>query len=68
MLREWFVKHHGVGTDSQFDLYRCHLCHGLVTHKMILKGGCACAGSRLRPTNPTTWEWFKLMAMPWLMT
>lgn len=65
MLRQWFLKQHGAHEAHQFDLYRCDQCKGLVTHRMIAKGGCSCVGSHLHPTNPTTGEFFRLMVMPW---
>lgn len=67
LLRQWFVKHHGEGEDNQFDVYRCDQCRGLVTHRMIARGGCGCAGSRLRPTNATFAETVKLLVTPWLI-
>ena len=65
MLRRWFVKHHGEGEHNQYDFYRCDQCHGIVTWRMIRLGGCGCSRSRLRPTNPTMVEAFKLLVLPW---
>jgi len=65
MLRRWFLKHHGEHEPHQFDLYRCSVCRGIVTHRMIRAGGCQCAGSHLSPTNPTAREVFRLMVLPW---
>lgn len=67
LLRQWFVMHHGEGAEGQYDVYRCDLCRGLVTHRMIAKGGCSrCPGARMRPTNPTLRETVSLMVAPWL--
>jgi hypothetical protein len=66
LLRQWFIKHHGIGEPQQYDLYRCEQCRGLVTHRMIReRGGCPCASSKLRPTNPTWGEFISLMVLPW---
>lgn len=62
---KWFAAHHGMGEPHQFRLYRCSECKGIVTHRMIAAGGCGCPGSRLRPTNPTLGESFRLMVAPW---
>lgn len=67
LLRQWFVKHHGEGAENQYDCYRCDQCRGLITHRIIARGGCGCAASKLRPTNPTAWETIKLLVLPWLM-
>ncbi len=65
-LRAWFVKHHGEGEPHQYDFYRCDLCRRLVTWNIIRSGGCGCAGgTKMRPANPTLWETFRLMALPW---
>ena len=67
LLRAWFVRHHGEGAANQFDVYRCDQCRSIVTHKMIRRGGCRCAGARMRPTNPTMLETFRLLVLPWTM-
>lgn len=65
MLRKWFLYHHGQGAPNQDDLYRCLGCRGLVTHRIIRRGGCGCGYSKVSPTNPTVWEFLGLMLWPW---
>lgn len=64
-LRHWFLRCHGKGASNQDDLYRCLGCRGIVTHRMIAKGGCGCGHPKLSPTNPTTLEFVGLMITPW---
>jgi hypothetical protein len=63
LMRRWFVSFHGEGAPNQYDLYRCSICRGVVTHRMIKRGD-TCVGAQLRPTNPTFWERLTLMVRP----
>jgi hypothetical protein len=64
MLRRWFIRWHGVGEAHQWDLYRCNSCSRLVTWNQIRKGSLCCA-RRIIPTNPTIFETFRLLVLPW---
>ena len=64
MLRKLFVKLHGEGEAHQMDFFRCHACHRLITWNMI-RGGRACCGGRVVPTNPSLFETVKLFVVPW---
>lgn len=63
-IRAYFVKHHGEGAANQYDFYRCSACKQLYTWNKIRSGNICCS-NRLSPTNPTVWETFKLLLLPW---
>lgn len=64
-LKYW----HGFGDGHQDFFFRCRRCSGLVTWKVIQKGGCACSGSTpISPTNPKMTEWFRLLFLPWTVS
>jgi hypothetical protein len=63
-LRRHFVRLHGEGEPHQADVYRCQVCGSLVTHKKIAVADICCSG-RVVPANPTWFEKFRLLALPW---
>jgi hypothetical protein len=42
-------------------------CKKILTWKVINKGGCHCGGNKMSPTNPTVWEKFKILVIPWMI-
>lgn len=59
---------HGEGAPHQHRYYRCKGCHGLVTWKMIRKGGCDCNMSKeLVPANLTMLEKARILGAPWTL-
>lgn len=67
LLRKHFVYWHGEGIEPyQYDFYRCDACKKLITWKHIKTGGCRCGSHKLRPTNPSFTEKFKVMVLPWM--
>ena len=64
-FERWYVKWHGEGEPQQALLYRCLGCQRLLTHNIIKQGMCGCGANRLSPANPTYWQLFRLMCLPW---
>lgn len=64
MLRKLFFRLHGAGDETQYDIYRCHECHRLVTWNMI-RSGRVCCTRRVVPTSPRFFETLRLFLMPW---
>ena len=62
----YLIYWHEFGAIGQDFFYRCQKCSGLVTWRMINKGGCNCSGmTKIFPTNPKLLEWVRLLFMPW---
>lgn len=64
LLRWWFVRNHGEGAVHQADVFRCHDCGKLRTWNHVVVGNLCCSG-RLIPVNPTFFEAFRLLVLPW---
>jgi hypothetical protein len=65
----WLKYWHGAGGVNQYQFYRCHGCHRVVTWKQINSGGCSCkATSKVSPAMLTRWEKVKLLLMPWVVS
>lgn len=67
LLRKRLQRWHGQPDAAhQFDYYRCHGCHRLVTWTAIKKGGCMCGMSnQLSPANLSWRERLLLPLFPW---
>lgn len=63
-LRRRFVALHGEGEWHQADVYHCQSCGRLRTWRHIRAADMCCQG-RVIPVNPTTWEKFRLLVLPW---
>lgn len=66
-LEQYLASWHGRGdAPYQFQYYRCHGCHRLISWNQIRKGGCDCGTSnKLSPTNIRFWEKAQLLLTPW---
>lgn len=63
-IRQWFVWWHGEGAAHQGDVYRCETCGRLITWNAI-RDDKACCQRRVYQVNPTLFEKFRLLVLPW---
>ena len=65
LLTQWLDYNFGNGEEHQFRFYRCYGCHGLVTHKMIQRGGCPCGiDNRVKPAVLSFKDKFSALVLP----
>ncbi len=69
LLRPWMEYWHGRKDAShQWDFYRCKGCRGLVTWRMIKRGGCSCdMAKQLVPARLSLVEKVKILVLPWML-
>lgn len=66
--KSWLTYWHDGPADAsrQHQFYRCEACHGLVTWKMIKRGGCECGmSSKVRAAHLRWHEKARLLFAPW---
>lgn len=69
LLGWWLVYWHGEGEPHQYQFYRCHGCRNIVTHRLIVTGGCPCEeSSKISPAKLRLGEKARLLLMPWTVT
>jgi hypothetical protein len=65
-IQRWLNKWHGHGEPHQYRYYRCHGCHGIVTHHAIEAGGCTCGLSKKVSPAPLRFrDKMGLLLLPW---
>ncbi len=69
VMKPWIQYWHGLGSETQYEFYRCKGCHRLINWKVIRKGGCPCdLGHQMVPAlRLSLWEKTKILLLPWMV-